>query len=132
MFCPVCESEYEAGIATCPDDNTELVERLTPSNTLHDNSEAKFRLLHTLNAPAEAEMVDDLLQKNGIRSMVRAGGADSLSPALSGTGEGAAVLVDERDYDRAMEIYTAFFGNDSTPLTGSTGEDDHTDEDDDD
>ena len=28
MFCPVCESEYEAGIATCPDDNTELVERL--------------------------------------------------------------------------------------------------------
>jgi hypothetical protein len=131
MFCPVCESEYEAGIAKCPDDNTELVERLTPSNTLYDNSEAQFRLLHTLNAPAEAEMVDDLLQKNGIRSMVRAGGADGLSPALSGTGEGAAVLVDERDYDRAMEIYTAFFGNDSTPLTGGTADDDDTDEDDD-
>ena len=132
MFCPVCESEYEAGIAKCPDDNTELVERLTPSNTLHDNSEAQFRLLHTLNAPAEAEMVDDLLQKNGIRSMVRAGGADTLSPALSGTGEGAAVLVDERDYDRAMEIYTAFFGNDSTPLTGRTSDDEDSDEDDDD
>ena len=132
MFCPVCESEYEAGIATCPDDNTELVERLTPSNTLHDNSEAKFRLLHTLNVPAEAEMVDDLLQKNGIRSMVRAGGADSLSPALSGTGEGAAVLVDERDYDRAMEIYTAFFGRDASPLTGGSDEDDHDESEDDD
>ena len=132
MFCPVCESEYEAGIAKCPDDNTDLVERLTPSNTLHDNSEAKFRLLHTLNVPAEAEMVDDLLQKNGIRSMVRAGGADSLSPALSGTGEGAAVLVDERDYDRAMEIYTAFFGSDSTPLTGGTAEDDNDESEDDD
>jgi hypothetical protein len=131
MFCPVCESEYEAGIATCPDDNTELVERLTPSNTVHDNSEASFRLLHTLNVPAEAEMVDDLLQKNGIRSMVRAGGADGLSPALSGTGRGAAVLVDERDYDRAMEIYTAFFGDDASPLTGGSDEDDDESEDDD-
>ena len=130
MFCPVCESEYEAGIATCPDDNTELVERLTPSNTVHDNSEASFRLLHTLNVPAEAEMVDDLLQKNGIRSMVRAGGDDSLSPALSGTGRGAAVLVDERDYDRAMEIYTAFFGNDASPLTGGSDEDDESEDDD--
>lgn len=131
MFCPVCESEYEAGITTCPDDNTELVERLTPSNSLHDNSEASFRLLNTFNVPAEAEMVDDLLQKNGIRSMVRGGGADNLSPALSGTGEGAAVLVDERDYDRAREIYTAFFGNDPTPLTGSTDEDEDSNEDDD-
>src|SRR5688500_9335557 len=132
MFCPTCESEYEAGIAKCPDDNTELVERLTPSNTLHDNSEAKFRLLHTLNAPAEAEMVDDLLQKNGIRSMVRAGGADSLSPALSGTGYGAAVLVDERDYDRATELYAAFFGSDASPLTGGSDEDDNDESEDDD
>ncbi|HKO60165.1 MAG TPA: DUF2007 domain-containing protein [Pyrinomonadaceae bacterium] len=131
MFCPVCESEYEAGIAKCPDDNTELVERLTPSNTLRDNSEASFRLLHTLNAPAEAEMVDDLLRKNGIRSMVRGGGADNLSPALSGTGEGAAVLVDQRDYDRAKELYAAFFGNDSSPFTGATEEDEENDEDDD-
>ena len=131
MFCPVCESEYEAGISKCPDDNTELVERLTPSNTMHDNSEASFRLLNTFNAPAEAEMVDDVLQKNEIRSMGRSGGADSLSPAGSGTGRGAAVLVDERDYDRAMEIYTAFFGNDPTPLTGGTAEDEETDEDDD-
>lgn len=132
MFCPVCESEYEAGITQCPDDNTDLVERLTPSNTLHDNSEASFRLLNTFNVPAEAEMVDDMLQKNGIRSMVRSGGADSLSPALSGTGRGAAVLVDERDYDRAMEIYTAFFGNDPTPLTGGSDEDDNVESEDDD
>ena len=131
MFCPVCESEYEAGITQCPDDNTELVERLTASNTLHDNSEASFRLLHTFNVPAEAEMINELLQKNEVRSMVRAGGSDTLSPALSGTGEGAAVLVDERDYDRGLEIYTAYFGNDSSPLTGATDEDEEEDEDDD-
>lgn len=130
MFCPVCESEYEAGITTCPDDNTDLVEQLTASNTLQDSSEASFRLLNTFNAPAEAEMIDELLQKNGIRSMVRSGGSDMLSPALSGTGEGAAVLVDQRDYDRASELYTAFFGNDPTPLTGGTDDDEENDDDD--
>ena len=129
MFCPVCESEYQPGITTCPDDNSELVERLTAANTLHDGSEASFRLLHTFNSPAEAEMVDDLLQKNGIRSMVRSGWADNLSPLLSSTAEGAAVLVDQRDHDRAMELYTAFFGDDATPLTGGSSEDEAGDDD---
>ncbi len=42
MFCPVCEAEYEPGITQCPDDNTALVEQLTPDNTLHDLSDARF------------------------------------------------------------------------------------------
>jgi hypothetical protein len=128
MFCPVCESEYQAGITTCPDDNSKLVEKLTPANTGRDDSEANFRLLHTFNSPAEAEMIDELLRKNEIRSMVRSGGADNLSPLLSSTSGGAAVLVDERDYDPAMDIYTAYFGNDPTPLTGSSTEEDDDDD----
>jgi len=59
MFCTVCEAEYEAGITHCPDDNTALVERLTPENTLHDLSEARFVELQKLGSPAEAEMVND-------------------------------------------------------------------------
>jgi hypothetical protein len=49
---------------------------------------------------------------------------DALSPLLSTTAPGAVVLVDERDYDRAQELYNAFFGNDTTPLTGTTLEED--------
>ena len=117
MFCPVCEAEYEAGITECPDDKTPLVERLTPDNS-GDISEAEFVPLHRLGSPAEAEMVNDILRQNGIRSAVKSGGADAFSPLLSATSEGAVILVDERDADRAMELYTAFFGGDTTPLTG--------------
>ena len=123
MFCPVCESEYKTGITQCPDDNAQLVEKLNSSNTAHDGSEASFRVLHNFNSPAEAEMVNDILSQNGIRSAVRSGGADALSPLLSSSALGAAVLVDERDYDRAQELYSAFFGDDATPLTGGADDD---------
>ena len=122
MFCPVCESEYEAGVTRCPDDDTELVERLTPENTLRDHSEARFVPLHNVGSPAEAEMVSDILQQNGIRAVVQSGGADAFAPLLSTTAPGALVLVDERDLDRAQEIYNSFFGSDTTPLTGMTDE----------
>ena len=118
MFCPTCEAEYQPGITQCPDDNTPLVERLTPDNTGHDDSEARFVPLHKLGSPAEAEMVNDILSQNNIRSVIKSGGADAFSPLLSATSEGAIVFVDERDADRAVELYNAFFGRDTTPLTG--------------
>jgi len=127
MFCPVCEAEYQAGITRCPDDNTDLVERLDPT-TGHDDSEARFLALHKLGSPIEAEMVNDILTQNGIRSMVQSGGADALSPLLSSTSEGSLVLVDERDFDRAQELYTAFFGSDTTPLTGVADEDEESED----
>ncbi|HTG87753.1 MAG TPA: DUF2007 domain-containing protein [Pyrinomonadaceae bacterium] len=121
MFCTVCEAEYEAGITHCPDDNTPLVDRLTPENTVHDLSDARFVEFQKVGSPAEAEMVNDILNKNGVRSVIQAGGSDMLSPLLSSTFDGATLLVDERDYDRATEVYNAFFEGDTTPLTGGVG-----------
>lgn len=125
MICPVCEAEYEPGVTTCPDDNAELVEKL---HSPRDNSEARFVPLQNVGSPAEAEMVNDILHQNGIRSVIKAGGADAFSPLLSATADGAVILVDERDADRAQELYSAFFGDDETPLTGGTIEDDLEDE----
>jgi hypothetical protein len=122
MFCPVCEAEYEKGITRCNDDGSELVERLTPENTLRDHSEARFVTLHNVGSPAEAEMVTDILTQNGVRAVVQSGGSDAFSPLLSAASPGALVLVDERDLDRAQEIYESFFGDDTTPLTGATDE----------
>lgn len=124
MFCPVCEAEYEAGITQCPDDDSELVERLSTEDGARDMSEARFVALHNIGSPQAAEMVNDILTQNGIRSVVQSGGSDAFSPLLSTTSPGAVVLVDERDFDRAQELYSAFFGGDTTPLTGTTIEED--------
>ena len=123
MFCPVCESEYEPGVERCAEHDVELVERLSPE-TARDASEARFVPLHNVGNPAEAEMIHGLLRQNGIRSAVQSGGSDAFSPLLSSTSPGALVLVDERDFDRAGEIYNSFFGGDTTPLTGTTLEED--------
>jgi hypothetical protein len=117
MYCPICEAEYEAGITHCADDGAELVERLTPEAGATDDSEARFVMLHTMSSPAEAEMVNDILRQNNIRSVIQSGGADAFSPLLSQVSPGG-VLVDERDLDRAQEIYSSFFGEDTSPLTG--------------
>jgi hypothetical protein len=123
MFCPTCEAEYEAGITSCPDDGTKLVEQLD-ERTASDDSEARFLPLHNLGSPAEAEMVNDILRQNGIRCVVQSGGADALSPLLSSTSPGSIILVDERDFDRAQDLYESFFGSDTTPLTGTLIEED--------
>ena len=126
MFCPVCESEYEAGVTRCPDDEVDLVERLDAA-TATDDSEASFVHLHHFGAPAEAEMVNDILRQNGVRSAIQSGGSDALSPLLATAGTGSMVLVDERDLDRAREIYSAYFGDDTTPLTGGGADEDEED-----
>jgi hypothetical protein len=61
--------------------------------------------------------------------IVQSGGADAFSPLLSSASLSARVLVDERDLDRAHELYASFFGDDITPLTGATeGEEEDSDE----
>ena len=121
MYCPNCEAEYEAGITHCADDGAELVDKLTTEGGATDDSEARFVMLHTMSSPAEAEMVHDILRQNGIRAVIQSGGADAFSPLLSQVSPGG-VLVDERDFDRAQEIYSSFFGDDTSPLTGPASE----------
>ena len=127
MFCPVCEAEYNPGVTRCPDDDAALVERLAPE-TASDDSAARFVTLHTLSSPAEGEMVADLLRQNGVRAAVQSGANDAFSPVFSAVSPGVAVLVDERDLDRGRELYTAFFGDDTSPLTGPAGEEEDEEE----
>ena len=118
MFCPICEAEYQPGITKCPEDGVDLVATQVNAG---DDSEANFVTLHTLSSPVEAEMVNDILRQNGVRSVVQSTN-DAFSPVFSAVSPGAAVLVDERDLDRAKELYDSFFGGDTSPLTGPADE----------
>ena len=69
-------------------------------------------------------MVNDILRQNDIRSVVQSGASDQFSPLFSVMAPGAVVLVDERDLDRARELYASFFGDDTSPLTGPVSEED--------
>src|ERR1700704_7217103 len=122
MFCPTCEAEYQPGITRCADDGAALVDNLSVDDGASDESEARFVTLHTLSSPAEAEMVNDILRQNGIRAVVQSGASDQFSPLFSVMAPGAVVLVDERDLDRARELYASFFGEDTSPLTGPASE----------
>jgi hypothetical protein len=109
-FCPNCEAEYREGITVCPDCNRELVAELTPENRVHDRSEGEPVPLQSFKTGAEAEMVSQLLEQNGIRSFVQ--GADFAVIPGSFSQE-VVVMVDERDLDRAVEVYKAYFDTDS-------------------
>ena len=109
---------------SCVDDGAQLVERLSVEDGATDDGDARFVMLHTLSSPVEAEMVNDILRQNGIRAVVQSGASDQFSPLFSVLSPGAQVLVDERDLDRAKELYASFFGEDTSPLTGPASEED--------
>ena len=110
-FCPNCEAEYQAGITVCPDCQIELVDELTPENRVHDRSDGEPVPLQSFKTSAEAEMVRELLEGNGIRSFVE-GGEFAIIP--SSFSQEVVVMVDERDLPRAVEIYNAYFDADQT------------------
>ncbi|MFY9556048.1 MAG: DUF2007 domain-containing protein [Blastocatellia bacterium] len=110
-FCPNCESEYRTGILICPDCNIELVAELTPETKLHDTSDADLVRFQSFSNSAQAEMVRETLEQNGVRAFVE-GGDFALIP--SSFSREVVVMVDERDLDQAIAIYEAYFNAEST------------------
>lgn len=111
MFCPTCRAEYTPGIARCVDDGAALVEHL-PERASHDLSEARFVVLRHVGLLAQAEMICDVLQQNGVRATVQSN-SDVFAALFAATSRGTTIFVDERDLPRAREIYDAFFSDES-------------------
>ena len=119
-FCPNCEAEYKTGITVCPDCDIELVAKLTPENKVHDTSDGEPVALQSFKTGAEAEMVRELLERNGIRSFVEGGDFAIIPSSFS---QEVVVMVDERDLSQAVEIYKAYFDAESTaPFTEDQSE----------
>ena len=106
MFCPNCEAEYEDGVTSCKDCSIALVDCLTADTTVHDHSNATMVPLASFKFPGEAQMLEELLQRNGVRSFVQ--GATDTIAIPSGFNE-ASVFVDDRDLEKAQELYQEYF-----------------------
>ena len=106
MYCPNCEAEYTEGITTCKDCGIALVDRLSPATTVHDHSDANMVRLASFKFPGKAQMLQELLEKNDVRSFVQ-GGTDTIA-VPSGFSE-VGVFVDERDLAKAQELHKDFF-----------------------
>jgi hypothetical protein len=106
MYCPNCEAEYQAGITVCKDCGIALVDQLTPETALHDKSDADMVLLASFKFSGEAQMLQELLEKNGIPSYVQ-GATDTI--AIPSGFNDASLFVDERDLEKARVLYKDYF-----------------------
>jgi hypothetical protein len=110
-FCPNCEAEYHEGITRCSDCDLDLVAELTPETRIHDTSDGEPVPLQSFKTGAEAEMVRELLSSNGIRSFVEGGNFAVIPGSFS---QEVVVMVDERDLERAIALYSAYFDAESS------------------
>ena len=109
-YCPLCRSEYRPEISRCRDCEVELVESLSEEPAAEEPGD----LMELASFPnvAEAKMIQELLEDNGIATDLR-GDVDPIG-VISGV-EPITLLVVGKDLTRAKEIYNAFFAGDQPP-----------------
>ena len=118
-YCPQCGAECRAGIQSCPDCGVGLID--VPPEELGAARGEGLELVELAGFPnfSEADMVRELLESNGIRTVPR-GEADPIG-ATSGAAP-TTLLVEEKDLDRAREIYDAYFAGEGVAEPGESGE----------
>ncbi len=120
-YCPTCRTEYQSGISRCVDCDAELVDAL-PVEEEQASDTGLVQLAVFPNA-AEARLIQELLENNGIEAVLRG----DMDPIGNVTGTGPALLVQEASLPQAQEIYEAFFSgsgdeSDKVPPEDASGD----------
>jgi len=117
-FCPSCRAEYRPEMKRCSDCDVDLVESLSADES---PDEEGIQLVELASFPnvAEAEMIREILEGNGIRTVQR-GEIDPIGVA-SGA-EPTTLLVEQKDLNRAQEIYRVYFAGEQLSEEKPSGE----------
>jgi hypothetical protein len=110
-YCAACSIDYPTGMARCSECGSELAGSTPAAES--DAHEIKLAVLARFATASEADMVRELLESNAIHSVVR-GDMDPIALPLGPSP--ATLLVSEDDFDRAEEIYEAFFAGSIPPV----------------
>ncbi len=110
-FCPRCTTEYPPEATRCEQCGTGLVDSLPEGSDRAEPDETATELVELAEFPlsSEAEMIQELLEQNGIRTVLR-GDVDPIGVASGATP--STLLVERRDLPNAREIYEDYFAGD--------------------
>ncbi len=106
-FCPSCKVEYRSGFTRCTDCGVDLVPAL-PANATPSAGAGPVELVEVANFPnaSEAEMIQELLEENGISTVLR-GDVDPLGIVAGSTI--ITLLVNSSDLEAAKSLYEGYF-----------------------
>jgi hypothetical protein len=102
-FCPICSSEYQEGVQTCPDCGVKLVPKLDP-----DKVTEKFRDAYTTKTTAIAEMIKEALEQEGIYCLLSNELGSAILP-MAGESSEIKVLVPSNKLEEAHALIKSFF-----------------------
>ena len=105
-YCPKCHAENSAELTRCAQCGADLADGIVMRKPSSEEDAQKLVRLATFPSVVEADMIKELLESNGIQTMIR-GETDPI-----GVTSGAApteLLVLEPDLEHAQGLYQAFF-----------------------
>lgn len=110
-FCPTCQTEYETQKEFCIVCKGPLVDSPATEDLQDDIAGTELVELAEFSNVAEAELVRELLEENGIQ-IIQRGESDPIG--IASGAEPVSLLVEKRQLSRARELYDAYFaGNDT-------------------
>ena len=120
-FCPKCRYEYRPGFVRCNDCDVDLVEALSEENEQLNRGKLDLVILASFPDPMGAQMFQELLESNGIDSMLQ---SDFNAGAGPFTASPNAVLVQKVDFPKGLEFYEQCFGGDLPEIQDISAEED--------
>jgi hypothetical protein len=119
LSCPKCRTQYSNETSRCEVCDVPLVDFLPQEPVIEDEDSLDLVELASFTNVSEAEMVQELLEQNGIETIVQ-GEIDPIG--IASRAESTRLLVEKKDLAQAQELYNAYFAGDAIESTQSDQE----------
>jgi hypothetical protein len=111
LSCPNCRMQFSNETSRCEVCNIPLVDFSPQKPSIEDDDSLDLVKLASFANVSEAEMIQELLELNGIETIVQ-GEIDPIG--IASRAELTKLLVEKKDLTQAQELYSAYFAGDAT------------------